>query len=84
MTQKKAKDSEKKNKRLRKMAKDSEKGAMTWKKTKDSENAHRRLRKEGQQQKHGSALRAQKTFDIFLILVNSPDGLLRIPKSPYW
>ena len=66
MTQKKAKDSEKKNKRLRKMAKDSEKGTKDLEKgeiegrTKDSEKAHKRLGKRGQQRKHRSDLRALK------------------------
>ena len=68
-TQKKAKDSEKKNKRLRKRAKDSEKRTKDSDKgeiegeTEDSEKAHKRLRKRGQHQKHRSALRALKNAE---------------------
>ena len=74
MTQKKAKDSEKKNKRLRKRAKDSEKGTKDSEKgeiegrTKDSEKAHKRLRKRGQQRKHRSALRALKNRKAYYVV----------------
>ena len=76
MTQKKAKDSEKKNKRLRKRAKDSGKGTKDSEKgeiegrTKDSEKAHKRLRKRGQQQKHRSALRALKKLERGTSILN--------------